>query len=325
MRVKRVLKLAAIGLAVVLLVAVGAFGWATIVAESKLARTVQTHSVSFPVPFPLSPDELAQLGIGADEGGALALERALERGRHLVEARYACVECHGSDFAGGVMIDDPLVGRFLGPNLTMGEGSRTARYTPADWDRIVRHGVKPDGTPAAMPSEDFRDMSDQELSDIVAYIRTRPPMFGEVPASTPGPLGKVLLATGALKLSADLVPDHYAAHRSLPPDAAATVEFGAHLGGICRGCHRDDLTGGPIPGGDPAWVPARNLTPHEEGLAGWTLDDFERALREGRRPDGTALREPMTLMMPYAQRMTDVEIEALWLYLQSVEPRPTSR
>ena len=36
------------------------------------------------------------------------------------------------------------------------------------------------------------------------------------------------------------------------------------------------------------------------------------------RPDGTPLRVPMTLMGPYAQRMTDVEMEALWLYLQSV-------
>ena len=41
-------------------------------------------------------------------------------------------------------------------------------YEPADWDRIVRHGLLSDGRPAAMPSEDFQMMSDQELSDIIA-------------------------------------------------------------------------------------------------------------------------------------------------------------
>ena len=44
---------------------------------------------------------------------------------------------------------------------------------------------------------------------------------------------------------------------------------------------------------------------------------------EGQRPDGTELRLPMTLMMPYAQRMTEVELEALWTYLGSVSPMPS--
>jgi hypothetical protein len=84
------------------------------------------------------------------------------------------------------------------------------------------------------------------------------------------------------------------------------------------GCHRQDLAGGPILGGDPAWVPARNLTPHATGLAGWTYEQFVTALRQSTRPDGTALRPPMTFQQPYAERMTEVELEALWLYIQSV-------
>lgn len=73
-------------------------------------------------------------------------------------------------------------------------------------------------------------------------------------------------------------------------------------------------------GGDPSWAPARNLTPHVDGLAGWTFQDFRRVMLEGRRPDGTSVLEPMTLVLPYAQEMTDVEMEALWTYLQSVRP-----
>ncbi len=102
-----------------------------------------------------------------------------------------------------------------------------------------------------------------------------------------------------------------------------TAEFGQHLAGVCTGCHRADLSGGPIAAGDPSWVPARNITPHEEGLAGWTYEQFVGAMRDGQRPDGTALQMPMTLVAQYAQRMTDVEMEALWVYLQSVPAVPT--
>ena len=37
------------------------------------------------------------------------------------------------------MVDDPAMGRLLGPNLTLGTGSRTLAYTAADWD--LHHGL----------------------------------------------------------------------------------------------------------------------------------------------------------------------------------------
>jgi hypothetical protein len=43
-------------------------------------------------------------------------------------------------------------------------------------------------------------------------------------------------------------------------------------------------------------------------------------MREGRGPDGVALLTPMDLMVPYATEMTEVEMETLWTYLQSVPP-----
>jgi cytochrome c553 len=172
-----------------------------------------------------------------------------------------------------------------------------------------------------MPSVDFQRMSDQELSDIVAYIRSRPSRDHEVPRPRLGPLGKVLVATGKFALSADAIPADRP-HDAMPPAAAPTAEFGGHLAGVCMGCHGADLAGGPIVGGDPSWPPARNLTPHRDGLAGWTYPQFVAALRDSRRPDGSSLRAPMTFMAPYARRMTDVELQALWAYVQSVPPRP---
>jgi cytochrome c553 len=211
----------------------------------------------------------------------------------------------------------------FGPNLTTGGGSATVGYTAADWDRIVRHGVRRDGRPAAMPSVDFRNMSDQELSDIVAYIGSLPAVDKEAQPSSLGPLGKVLMATGKMHLSADEIGAHDQAHAVAPPATGPTVEFGAHLANVCTGCHKENLAGGPIVGGDPSWPPAKNLTPHEGGLADWTYDQFLTAMREGRRPDGTELLPPMNAVVPYAQKMADVELQALWSYLRSVPPVAT--
>ena len=318
----RSIKIVGTIVALFLLTGVGAIAWASVASERMLGRNFDVHSVDFPVPFPLTDEEVAEAGLTPEEAEIAALERAIERGRHLVEARYACSDCHGADFGGGVMVDAPPIGSLLGPNLTMGEGSRTLNYTPADWDAIVRHGVRADGRPAVMPSTEFRSMSDQELSDIVTYIRAQPPVDAAVPEPTLGPLGKLLLAKGDIPLSADLLAA-LTEHDGLPPAAEVSLEFGGHLAAPCSGCHGPNLTGGPIPGGDPSWLPARNLTPHEDGLAGWSFEDFEGAMREGVRPDGTALQMPMTLALPYTSNLTDVEVRALWLFLESLDPAAT--
>jgi mono/diheme cytochrome c family protein len=319
---KKLLTILGALLGAIVLLAGAAYAWASIATGRKLARTYPVHSVDFAVPFPLGESDAAAVPEG--DRARVATERALERARHLLQARYGCAECHGQNFGGGTMIDAPVMGRVLGPNLTRGRGSRTAAYRPADWDRIVRHGVLPDGRPAAMPSEEFRLMSDQELSDIVAYITSRPPVDNEVPAPAWGPIGKMLIATGRLPLGPERVGSIADAHPVTPPPADASVEFGRHVAGSCMGCHRENYAGGPILGGDPSWPPARNLTRHAEGLSTWTYDQFVTAMREGRRPDGTAIRPPMTLITPYAKNVTEVEMQALWAFLRSLPPAPTN-
>lgn len=304
------------------LVAAGGFLWATTTAESKLAAEYETHHFGMAIPWPLSPEEVEALG--EHEGGA-ADEAALERGRHLVSARYGCSECHGADFGGGVMIDDPAMGRLFGPNLTLGEGSVTRDFTATDWDRTVRHGVRRDGRPSLMPCEDFFAMSDRELSDLVSFIRSLPPVDRTMPESSLGPVGKVMVATGKFRLSATLLADHDAPHALEAPPPAVTPEFGAHLAQVCSGCHRQGFEGGPIAQGPPDWAPATNLTPHEEGLAGYTFEQFEKVMREGTKPNGEHVAAPMTVVTPYAARMTDTEMQALWLFISTLEPRPTGR
>ena len=296
----KVLKILGIGLAVIALAGLLLYAWASYSASRKLSRKYATHTVDFPIPF------------------RTARAEALERGRHLIQARYGCSECHGQDFGGGVMVDNAAIGRILGPNLTTGKGSVTTGYRAADWDRIVRHGIKRDGSAALMPSQDFRQMSDQELSDIVVFIRSQPPVDREAPRPKLGPVGKALVASGKFVLSANVIGSHNTPHAAVPPESGLTVDFGRHVAATCMGCHRDDLGGGPIIGGDPSWPPAANLTPGPEGLGEWTFTQFAAALREGKRPDGTTLRLPMTNVTAYAQKMTQTELQALWSYLRSL-------
>ena len=74
--------------------------------------------------------------------------------------------------------------------------------------------------------------------------------------------------------------------------ASASTELGRHIVQVCTGCHGERLSGGKIPG-DPNMPEVANITPHETGLGSWTEADFLRAMREGRRPDGTAILEQM--------------------------------
>lgn len=76
--------------------------------------------------------------------------------------------------------------------------------------------------------------------------------------------------------------------------------------------------------GPPDWPSAANLTPHEAGLKGWTFEEFEKAMTTGVSKDGHALRDPMTLIIPQAKRMTDVERRALWKYLTSLPATTTN-
>lgn len=315
-------------LIVVALALAGAFVFARSKALGRLDKTWAVHTVDFPVPFPLSDDELAALraekaaGLDPDAGvvdvlagvdlNTLARERAVARGKHLLESRYGCFDCHGRDLGGGTMIDAPPVGRFFGVNLTSGTGGVVSKYTVADWDRIVRHGVKPDGRGTIMPSVDFLSMSDQELSDIISYVRALPPIDREQARPEFGPVGLVLLAKGDINVTAENA-DHQKAHERLPPSSADAKTFGRHLAQVCVGCHGRSLKGGPIAGGDPSWPPAADISP--SALASWSLDDFKRALVDGKRKDGQPLKVPMSFITAYGGKLTEQELQAMWTFL----------
>jgi mono/diheme cytochrome c family protein len=324
---KKALKIIGFSLLAIVVIAAGVYAWAWAVTSSRYNKQWTAHEAAFPIPFPLSESDLAALraeriaaGATADDPlagvdlQAVALSRAAARGKHLVDSRVSCNFCHAKDFGGGVIVDVAVVGRWVAPNLTTGKGSVTLEYTAADWDHAVRHGLRKGGRSSSMPSGDFTNLSDHELSDIVSYIRSMPPVDRDLGPVKFGPVFTFLLATDSKALAAFNV-DHEKAHAVEPPETAVTAEFGEHLVQVCRGCHGKTLSGGKLQG-DPNMPIVANVTPHETGLKGWTEEDFIRALREGKRKDGSAISEYMP-WRAYGQ-MGDAELKAIWAYLQTV-------
>jgi mono/diheme cytochrome c family protein len=244
---------------------------------------------------------------------------AIALGRHLAETR-GCAECHGKDFAGGVVIEDGAMGVVHGPNLTRGRGGRAARFIDEDWIRAIRHGVGPDKLGLfIMPSEEYSHFSDADLGALIAYLKSVPAVDRERVPTKLGPVSRVLLGTGKMKLAAETID-----HANLRPPVVtpgATVEYGRYVATSCAGCHGPNFSGGKIDVGPPNWPQAANLTPHESGrLAKWTEADFIGTLRTAKRPDGSALDEVMPRTFG---NMNDMELKALWLFFRSLPAVPT--
>lgn len=243
---------------------------------------------------------------------------ALQRGRHLATAISKCGDCHGADLGGAQFIDEPPVARLYGTNLTRGRGGIGASYSDLDWERAIRHAVRPDGAGLLfMPSLEFQFLSDDDVAALIAYLKSVPPVDRDRVPNSVGPIARALYLKGDLAL----VPAERVAHDVHPAAApmGVSVAYGRYLSEIggCTGCHGEGLSGGRIPGTPPAWKPASNLTP--TGIGHYTEEDFFRALRDGKRPGGVTIDS----LMPFrsTRLMTDDEIRSLWLYLQTVPPK----
>ena len=232
-----------------------------------------------------------------------------------------CTECHGADLGGDEFINAPAFAVFPTPNLTAGEGGIGADYTAQDFERAIRHGIAKDGRGLRiMPSQDFHHLTDQDVSEIVAYVMSVPPVERNWEPGKFGPLGMVFMAALPNDFVAARTIDHDVEH-SASIERSASLEYGEYLAVGCRGCHAEDLAGEAISFADDDDPPAANLTPDEAtGLGSWTEEDFFRAMREGVRPDGTALDS----LMPWRafSKMTDDQLLAIWVYLRTLEPKP---
>ena len=287
-----------LGFLVLGLVVLLAVAWlaVTVISERRIAKTYDVADAPLTVPTDAA---------------------AWEEGRRLVTIR-GCTDCHAADLGGKTLLDDAMIGSIHTANLTPGEGSRTADFTAADWVRAIRHGVGPDGhSLLIMPSYEYANLSDEQIGQMVAYLASLPPV-DRVPSEPKlGPLGRILFLANQLPLLPAEQVDHAVVAPAAVP-AEASVEYGRYMASSCTGCHGVNFAGGPTPGSGPDDVPASNLTSSGH-LSAWTLDGFKTALRTGVTPEG---RELDQLVMPWTltREMTDVELEAIWLYLNSLPP-----
>lgn len=294
---RRILKWSGGLLAAVVLLAVAVFAFGHFKFEQGLARSYVVADP--PLPVAIGPAEL-------------------DHGRHIFETR-GCGHCHGADGAGALVVDAGPVLKLVAPNITVGGviAGRGADQLAAS----IRHGVGAKGRPlVGMPVEDFYEMGDADAAAVIGYLQTLPASANQPGSTEVGPVGRVMYAFGKLPALPAEHLDHSPRPRAVPV-AEASVDFGRYLAYGCTGCHGANLAGQHVPGTPPSFVDAANLTP--AALGQWTETDFRRALREGKRPDGSAL-DPF---MPWANtaKMSDVEIGALWTYLRTLPPVESGR
>ncbi|WP_157986455.1 c-type cytochrome [Chitinophaga alhagiae] len=237
----------------------------------------------------------------------------IAEGAHIYATK-GCGDCHGDNGAGKFFMQDKMIGAISGTNLTAGKGGRPADQGAREWLLALRHGLKRDYKPLlVMPSYEYYKMSDHDISSLVAYLESLPPVDHEVPPATLGPLGTVL--SGLDKLP--LIPADKIDHGFRSPakvERTVSAEYGQYLSMSCTGCHSPSLKGGdsPIPGG----TPVRDITT-TGNIGKWSMPEFVTALRTGKTPDGRQLKnEDMPWKM--TNQYTDGELEAIYLYLKTL-------
>jgi mono/diheme cytochrome c family protein len=238
----------------------------------------------------------------------------LALGKHLSIIK-GCTECHGSKFQGGFIINDPKVGVVYAPNLTRGKGGKVAHYTDEDWVRSVKHGVNPAGKGLwIMPSHEYDLLSEEDLAAVISYVKIQEPVDSEPVPNSLGPLGRVLLNFDKLPLLAAEEINHGPKETVKKVAIEETTAYGEYLITSCIGCHRNDLKGGePIAPGFPK-VP--DITPSGK-LVKYTEADFIQILRTGIAEDGRQVN-PKDMPWTMTKELTDLEIRAIYKYLQSL-------
>jgi len=274
----------------------------------------------------------------------------IAKGKYLVTGPAHCVSCHVSGFAdmvaadsgytidlkGGVRFEMGPIGSLVTRNLTPDKNTGIGRYSDEQIFRMMRHGIRPDGTasmPLLMP---FWNMADEDLVAIVSYLRSLPPVDHAVEDAHYTFMGKAVRT-----FAPTFKPIENPTPPATAPPMAATVERGEYLARYvcnCVGCHtnRDmmtyEATGPEFAGGMefepwPAlhkylnvdttlWLRTPNITPDPTGVLQKfkTKEEFIARFRQGR----TIPVSPMD-WGPFS-RMSEEDITALYMFLNQLAP-----
>jgi mono/diheme cytochrome c family protein len=257
----------------------------------------------------------------------------LERGRYLVEGIAHCFQCHSQiDWAKPGA--QPMPGKkgagfnwapyglpfVTAPNLTADKKTGAGNWTDQQFATAIRGGVGHDGRRLfpIMPYMNFKDMSDEDLSSVITYLRTLKPVRNELPGSNVPEQIRQTLPPVQLVSS---VPQ---------PDLSTPVARGKYLVtlGNCNECHTPvdqqhrplpglSLAGGQFMKGPWGEVTTPNLTPDASGLSYYDAEMFVQTIRSGQ-----VKARKLNPIMPwgYFRNLTDDDLRAIFAYLQTLEP-----
>ena len=258
----------------------------------------------------------------------------IARGRYLAYGPAHCASCHGKPGTAELVnkgVEVPLsggnvfdleVGKFYSGNITPDNETGIGKLTDPEIARMLRYGVRPDGT-AVLPFMPFHNLTDEDLTAIISFLRSQEPVKNKVPENDPTILGNVVKAFLLKPTGPDGTPA-----KSIKQDTSAA--YGKYLAmsvANCYGCHTNrDMSGAfigePFAGGmkmgseDPNYFYITpNLTPDSTGrMFGWTQDMFVKRFRTGRLFEDTH--------MPWGpfSRMSDDELKAIYNFLKTVKP-----
>ncbi|MDO1450245.1 c-type cytochrome [Rhodocytophaga aerolata] len=238
----------------------------------------------------------------------------ISRGKHLVAIR-GCVECHGENMAGKVIIENPALGKLVAPNLTRGKGGIPEHYTATDWLKAIQHGLRSYNTSLTiMPSKEYVQLAQQDMAAIIAYCQSLPPVDNSLPDIQIGPVLRVVNYLGKVNLLSAEDIDH---KLQLLPEVNTQVSaaYGKYLSVMCSACHRENLKGGdPVLPGFPS---PPNIT--SSGIIGKVNEaQFMKTLRTGITHQGKQINNEH---MPWkvTANFSDDEIKSIYLYLLSLE------
>jgi len=221
---------------------------------------------------------------------------SLARGRHVYLTR-GCEGCHGPGMSGKVFFDEPMLARLIAPNVP----KALRGYSDADLVRVLRHGVRPNGTGVAvMPSSMFYHLDNADLSSLIAYLRRLPDTSSAtLPSTSMRLLARIGVITGQYKLE-PLNITHDAPRAPNGPDAAARALYVAKS--TCTECHGIQLEG-------------RADTPALSVVQAYSADEFARLMRQGIPKDGRILGLMAEVARSRFSKLSDDEVGSLYAYL----------
>jgi mono/diheme cytochrome c family protein len=273
------------------------------------------------------------------------------RGKYLVTAVLACGDCHTTPQANGLPSFDPsdfLAGgrafivpfgsqtqKFFSRNLTSDKETGIGNWTDAQIKRAISQGIddQNDALFPIMPYWVFGNMSDDDLTSIVLYLRTLPAKKNVVPDNT------FSLTEPAKRIDVNKVP-----HTSLPTSDPnyESAERGRYIAGVmgaCIDCHTEHTTdfnallnldhafaGGETFDLGSLVVRSANLTPDITGLAGWTPSDIISTVQFAQeRGTGRPICPPMPAGPNRDGDMTPTDLTDIANYLTTLQPITNGR